>query len=185
MSRLTLRAEGVTKTYGTGAVAMQALRGVDFQASEGEFVLLTGPSGSGKTTLLSALGCVLKPTSGRVMLFDEEVSAMRESDLPRLRLAYIGFIFQGHNLVASLDATQNVALPMRLRGWSTEDANREARRLLEEVARCDYDAIVVELVRYFADVRVCCKHCSNNPRKFKTTAGLIRHVVVIHKITGP
>ena len=133
MSRLTLRAEGVTKTYGTGAVAMQALRGVDFQASEGEFVLLTGPSGSGKTTLLSALGCVLKPTSGRVMLFDEEVSAMRESDLPRLRLAYIGFIFQGHNLVASLDATQNVALPMRLRGWSTEDANREARRLLERV----------------------------------------------------
>ena len=50
---------------------------------------------------------------------------------------------------------------------------------------CDYDAIIVELVRYFADVRVCCKHCSKNPRKFKTAAGLIRHVVVIHKITGP
>lgn len=133
MSGLTIRARGITKTYGSGAVAVQALRGVDFEASEGEFVMLNGPSGSGKTTLLSILGCVLKPTSGEAMIFDEDLTKLPESALPRLRLEYIGFIFQGHNLVASLDARENVALPLRMRGWSVRDAQSEATRLLERV----------------------------------------------------
>ena len=130
---VTLSVRNVTKTYGTGSVAVQALRGVDFEAAAGEFVLLAGPSGSGKTTLLSIMGCVLAPTTGELRIFDEVVSGLRESQLPRLRLSYIGFIFQGHNLIASLDARENVAMPMRMRGWSVRDANREAERLLTRV----------------------------------------------------
>ncbi len=134
---LTLAVKDVTKTYGTGAVAFQALRGVDFEARAGEFVYLAGPSGSGKTTLLSIMGCVLAPTTGEVRIFDEIVSGKRESQLPRLRLSYIGFIFQGHNLIASLDARENVAMPMRMRGYSVREANREADRLLERVGLGD------------------------------------------------
>ncbi|GAB4196553.1 MAG: ABC transporter ATP-binding protein [Sandaracinaceae bacterium] len=134
---ITISARGVTKTYGSGTVAYQALRGVDFEARSGEFVMLNGPSGSGKTTLLSILGCVLTPTSGDVRLFGEAVSGLRESELPRLRLAYIGFIFQGHNLIASLDARDNVALAMRMRGHSVRESNREAERLLVRVGLAD------------------------------------------------
>ncbi len=137
MSEVTLSAKGVTKTYGTGAVAFQALRGVDFEASAGEFVMLNGPSGSGKTTLLSIMGCVLSPTSGEVRIFDELVSGKKERQLPPLRLAYIGFIFQGNNLIQSLDARDNVALPLRLRGYPVREANAEAEALLERVGLGD------------------------------------------------
>ncbi|MGF1467859.1 MAG: ABC transporter ATP-binding protein [Sandaracinaceae bacterium] len=128
-----LAARGVTKTYGKGRLAYQALRGVDFRAAAGEFVMLSGPSGSGKTTLLSILGCVLSATSGSVTIHGEEVTGRPERELPRLRLRYIGFIFQGHNLIASLDAVENVSLPLELRGWSRRDARREASALLERV----------------------------------------------------
>jgi putative ABC transport system ATP-binding protein len=127
----------VTKTYGSGAVAYQALRGVDFSARPGEFVMLSGPSGSGKTTLLSILGCVLSPTSGDVHLFGQRVSGRRESELPALRLAYVGFVFQGSNLLVSLSARENVALPLELRGRSARDARREADELLARVGLGD------------------------------------------------
>ncbi len=136
-AEVTILARNVTKTYGSGAVAYRALRGVDFEARSGEFVMLNGPSGSGKTTLLSILGCVLTPTSGDVSLFGEAISGRRESELPRLRLSYIGFIFQGHNLIASIDARDNVALSMRMRGHSVRESNREAERLLTRVGLAD------------------------------------------------
>lgn len=136
-AEVTLYARAVTKTYGSGAVAYQALRGVDFEARAGEFVMLSGPSGSGKTTLLSIMGCVLTPSTGDVRIYGEQISGRKESELPRLRLSYIGFIFQGHNLIASLDALENVALSMRMRGHSVRDANREAKRLLERVGLGD------------------------------------------------
>jgi putative ABC transport system ATP-binding protein len=128
---------GLTKTYGEGAVAFQALKGVDFRADEGEFVILSGPSGSGKTTLLSILGCVLVPTSGEVSLFGHDVAHAKERDLPFLRLALIGFIFQGFNLVASLSASENVELVLRLRGLSASAARRQAGELLERVGLAD------------------------------------------------
>lgn len=130
-------ARGVTKTFGSGPLAFQALRGVDFEATEGEFVILKGPSGSGKTTLLSILGCVLTASGGTVTLLGEEVSGRRQSSLPALRLAYIGFIFQEHNLIASLDARSNVMLPLELRGWTRREARDEAMRLLEAVDLAD------------------------------------------------
>jgi putative ABC transport system ATP-binding protein len=124
---------GVTKTYGAGETAYQALRGVDLVAHPGEFVMLSGPSGSGKTTLLSIIGCVLSPTSGVVRLFDRDVSKMKESALPALRLATVGFVFQGHNLIASSTASENVALPLELRGCSYREARRQANELLARV----------------------------------------------------
>jgi putative ABC transport system ATP-binding protein len=87
--------QGLRKVYGSGAVAFEALKGVDFHADPGEFVMLSGPSGSGKTTLLSILGCVLRPTAGRVSLFGRDVAAAGEGELPALRLGLIGFVFQG------------------------------------------------------------------------------------------
>lgn len=129
--------KNVTKTYGSGATAYTALKGVDFHAEPGEFVMLSGPSGSGKTTLLSILGCVLSPSSGYVGLLGEDISVAKEKDLPRLRLQYVGFVFQAHNLLASLTATENIAMLLRLRGWDQKDAVKEAHHLLDQVDLSD------------------------------------------------
>ncbi|MBE2250743.1 MAG: ABC transporter ATP-binding protein [Myxococcus sp.] len=127
----------VTKTYGSGALAFQALKGIDMRVEAGEFVMLIGPSGSGKTTLLSILGCVLSPTTGTAAIFGEALHGRRESELPRLRLEYIGFIFQGHNLMSALTAEQNVAVPLELRGYSHHAALVEAREVLTSVGLGD------------------------------------------------
>ncbi len=121
------------KVYGSGATAFTALRNINLRVEPGEFIMLEGPSGSGKTTLLSILGCVLTPTEGEVKLFGESISGRPESQLPELRLGYIGFVFQGHNLVASLTARQNIMLVLQLRGWSVRAASQEAEMLLEQV----------------------------------------------------
>jgi putative ABC transport system ATP-binding protein len=130
-------AKGVRKVFGKGALAFEALKGVDFQVARGEFVMLAGPSGSGKTTLLSILGCVLTATAGEVNLCGEAVSRLPEAELPRIRTQYIGFIFQGNNLLASLTSEENVALQLELRGVQTREALVEARRLLAKVGLGD------------------------------------------------
>jgi putative ABC transport system ATP-binding protein len=124
---------GLTKTFGEGALAWQALRGVDLDVAHGEFLMLVGPSGSGKTTLLSILGCVLTATSGTAALFNQEITALPLAALPRVRLGTIGFIFQGHNLLAALPARDNVALPQLMRGVPRGQALREADELLQAV----------------------------------------------------
>jgi putative ABC transport system ATP-binding protein len=126
-------ARAITKDYGDGGVVYRALKGVDLRVHQGEFLMLVGPSGSGKTTLLSIIGCVLRPTSGELRVFGETVSGLRESQLPEIRLGNIGFIFQGHNLIASMSARENVALVNRLRGAPTKDALEEAHDLLDKV----------------------------------------------------
>ncbi len=130
---LAIEATSVTKTFGSGPLAFQALKGVDFTVRRGEFLILAGPSGSGKTTLLSIFGCVLSATSGEVKLFGETITGRPERELPALRLEKIGFIFQGHNLIASLSSLDNVALPMELRGTSRKTSRERARELLERV----------------------------------------------------
>jgi putative ABC transport system ATP-binding protein len=132
-----IRVENLKKVYGSGSTAVEALRGVDFAVEPGEFVLLSGPSGSGKTTLLSILGCVLSPTSGHVSLLGEDISRSTERDLPRLRLSYIGFVFQSHNLIASLSATDNIAMLLELRGADRKESIKEAHRLLDAVGLSD------------------------------------------------
>lgn len=137
MSELAIELHGVTKTYGTGALAFQALKGIDLQVKPGEFMMLVGPSGSGKTTLLSILGCVLSPTEGEALLFGEQIHGRKESELPDLRLSYIGFIFQGNNLIPALSVEDNVAFPLELRGASRKQALVEARDVLSAVGLAD------------------------------------------------
>jgi len=130
---LVVQARGIAKVFGEGALAFQALKGVDLDVREGELLMLAGPSGSGKTTLLSILGCVLSPSSGELALFGEDVTKLPAKLLPALRLQRIGFVFQGANLIASLSARDNVALVMRLRGLSARNAKDRASEMLERV----------------------------------------------------
>ena len=132
-----IEVRGLNKTYGTGALAYQALKNVDLTVNPGEVLMLQGPSGSGKTTLLSILGCVLTPTTGSVKLSGFELMGCKESMLPQLRLQYIGFIFQAHNLLPSLSTRDNVRLPLMLRGWDEKKANAEAVELLGSVGLGD------------------------------------------------
>src|SRR3990170_6749641 len=99
---LVLEARGLSKVFGSGAAAVRAVDGVDLDVRRGEIVLVMGPSGSGKTTLLTMIGGLLKPTAGRVHVNGYDITAMSESDLPRLRRHYVGFIFQSFNLLDAL-----------------------------------------------------------------------------------
>lgn len=130
-------ARGITKIYGQGALSVQALRGVDLCVSQGELVMLVGPSGSGKTTLLSILGCVLRPTEGTLSLFGRDITHCKEAELPVLRQALIGFVFQGHNLISSLSALDNVRLVLETRGYSLKAAANEAREIISRVGLSD------------------------------------------------
>lgn len=127
----------VTKVFGTGENAFMALRGVDFKVDAGEFVMLSGPSGSGKTTLLSILGCVLTASGGKVQLLGEDVTGANEATLARFRLTFIGFVFQAHNLIASLSAQDNVASLLRLRGYTREESMDESSHILASVGLGD------------------------------------------------
>ncbi|MGA7830853.1 MAG: ABC transporter ATP-binding protein [Terracidiphilus sp.] len=123
----------MTKQYSEGAAGTLALAGVDLTVSRGEVVLMMGPSGSGKTTLLSIMGCILRPTSGQVLLEGKDVTAMNEKQLPAVRLQHIGFVFQGFNLFPTLTAGENVELSLKLKGVHRRQAKDEARSLLEQV----------------------------------------------------
>jgi len=128
---------GVTKTYSEGSSKVPALQGVDLDVEPGEVVLLMGPSGSGKTTLLSIMGCILRATSGSVKLSGREMAGLSERELPAIRLANIGFVFQGFNLFPTLTAGENVELALDLKKIRGAQAKREARRLLEHVELAD------------------------------------------------
>lgn len=136
-SEWAVSARGLTKVFGEGQLAYHALRGIDIDVARGEFMMLAGPSGSGKTTLLSIVGCVLSATSGSLELFGRDVTQLKPNVLSRLRLEQIGFVFQGHNLIASLPARDNVALVLRMQGHAKRDAYRRAEILLDRVGLGD------------------------------------------------
>ena len=125
--------KAISKHFGQGETRVDALREVSLEVYPGEVVALLGPSGSGKTTLLNVIGCILEPTSGFVRLDGEIVYDQRwlRSDLRRLRLDKIGFIFQFHNLLPFLDATDNVALVLELAGKDRAMARKQASELLD------------------------------------------------------
>lgn len=128
-----IRAKGLTKIYREGATEMRALHGVDLEVRARELTLLMGPSGSGKTTLLSILGCILRASDGKLEVLGEDVGALEESELPRIRREAIGFVFQGFNLFPTLRAAENVALALDVRGVRGEVARKRADELLAEV----------------------------------------------------
>src|SRR5229473_904258 len=128
-----IRAEGLSKIYREGATELRALREVDLEVRAGELTLLMGPSGSGKTTLLSILGCILRASEGNLEILGEDVSALREKELPRIRREAIGFVFQGFNLFPALTAAENVALALDVRGVRAGEAKKRGEELLAEV----------------------------------------------------
>ncbi|MFD7814658.1 ABC transporter ATP-binding protein [Streptomyces sp. NPDC059785] len=111
-----VRLESLTKTYGSGESAVPALRETSLSFPRGSFTAIMGPSGSGKSTLLQCAAGLDRPTSGRVLIDGQDTSGLNETRLTELRRAATGFIFQSFNLLPSLTAEQNVALPMRLAG---------------------------------------------------------------------
>lgn len=128
-----LEAYGVTKVFREGREEISVLNGVDVAVAPGEIVALEGPSGSGKTTLLSILGCILTPTSGRVIVDGEEIDPSRPSRLPGIRKRSIGFVFQQYNLFPALTALENVEYALNIKGTGGRAARRQAEEALDEV----------------------------------------------------
>jgi putative ABC transport system ATP-binding protein len=124
---------GVTKLYGAGAASIAALAGVDFRIDHGEFVAIMGPSGSGKSTCMNILGCLDTPTGGAYLFKGMDVGKLSRTQRARLRRYYLGFIFQGFNLLARTSALENVELPLIYRGTRRSERRDRARRALELV----------------------------------------------------
>ncbi|MDX2342866.1 MAG: ATP-binding cassette domain-containing protein, partial [Acidimicrobiia bacterium] len=117
--------------------AIRPIDGLSFTANEGELIVLLGPSGSGKTTLLSCLGGILSPASGEITLGDTRVDGLGASELNQYRRNQVGFVFQAFNLVPSLNAIENVAVPLMLAGKTRRQAMARARELIEVVGLAD------------------------------------------------
>ena len=128
-----IKLENVWKTYRMGDVEVHALRGVDLEVDEGDFLAIQGPSGSGKSTAMNLIGCLDIPTKGKVFLNGQNISELHESDLAQIRGRKIGFIFQQFNLINTLSALENVMLPMMFQGVPEEERVKRATKLLEMV----------------------------------------------------
>ncbi len=124
---------GITKTYGEGPAAFQALRGIDLDIAQGEFVAVMGPSGSGKSTAMNVLGCLDTPTSGSYVFQGVRVEKLSRDQRALLRRHFFGFVFQGFNLLARTTALENVELPLIYRGAPLAARHAAARAALAQV----------------------------------------------------
>lgn len=129
--------KNLTKTYGQGSAAFQALKGIDLRIDQGEFVSIMGPSGSGKSTLMNLLGCLDRPTSGAYRYEGIAVETLNSVQLSLLRRYALGFIFQGFNLLARTSAIENVELPLLYRGIKRAQRHDMARQALAQVGLPD------------------------------------------------
>lgn len=133
----SIELENVDKKYHLGDTIVEALKNVDVEIKEGDFVAIMGPSGSGKSTLMNMIGALDVPTSGEVSVDDTDISTLSEDELAVLRSKKVGFVFQQFNLIPSMNATENVALPMLFRGKSKSERTERARNILEKVGLGD------------------------------------------------
>jgi len=125
--------QGVTKTYGKGSAAMNALRGIDLRIGQGEFVAVMGPSGSGKSTCMNILGCLDTPAAGTYLFEGVDVAKLSRDQRALLRRNYLGFVFQGFNLLDRTSALENTELPLIYRDTPAGERRERARRALEAV----------------------------------------------------
>lgn len=131
---------GITKTYGSGSAAFQALRGIDLDIRQGEFVAVMGPSGSGKSTAMNLLGCLDVPTSGEYHFQDVQVEQLSRDERALLRRHCFGFVFQGFNLLARTSALENVELPLLYRGMPRQERHEKARSALAQVGLTGWES---------------------------------------------
>ncbi len=124
---------GITKVYRTGQVTFEALRGIDLDVADNEFIAIVGPSGSGKSTLMNLIGCLDTPTEGRYLLQDEEVEKMSPNQLAEIRNRKVGFVFQAFNLLPYATAYENVELPLIFAGVGDRERRRRVTELLSRV----------------------------------------------------
>lgn len=129
----------IVKIYGSGDNSFLALKGIDMDISEGEFVALMGPSGSGKSTMANILGCLDKATEGAYLFNGVDVFSLNRNETALLRRNYIGFIFQGFNLLARTTALENVELPLLYRGMSKKKRKEKAREALNMVGLSEWE----------------------------------------------
>ncbi len=132
-----VKLEGVSKIYGSGRAAVEALKGVEFQIDEGDFVSVIGPSGSGKSTFLNMVGVLDRPTKGKVFVRGKETEKLGDDELATIRGKQIGFVFQFFNLIPTLTALENVTLPMWFQGKSKAEMDKKGKELLEMVGLGD------------------------------------------------
>jgi len=134
-----IRLRGVTKVYGSGQAELFALKGIDLDIQAGEFVAIMGPSGSGKSTAMNILGCLDKPSAGQYLFRGTAVESLSRDQLARLRRRYLGFVFQGFNLLARTSAQENVELPLLYRGESGPRRHRLAAEALAAVGLAGWE----------------------------------------------
>jgi len=132
-----VRLEGITRSYGSGEARVQVLHGVDFSIAQGEFVAVMGPSGSGKSTVMNILGCLDTPTSGSYAFRGARVETLSRNQRALLRRHFIGFVFQGFNLLGRTSALENVELPLIYRGEPPARRHALARKALAAVGLAD------------------------------------------------
>jgi putative ABC transport system ATP-binding protein len=128
-----ISAKNLNKTYGSGGLAVTALKDVSFEVSPGEFVAVMGPSGCGKSTLLHLLGGLDRPTAGEISIDGQKLTDLNDNQLTELRRRKIGFVFQFFNLIPVLNAVENAALPMTLDGVAQPEARKRSEEWLTKV----------------------------------------------------
>lgn len=137
---MIIRAEGLGRVFGSGETAVAAVVDASFEVDAGELVVLRGPSGSGKTTLLTMLGGLDRPTTGRVVLGDRDLTAMTEDELAAVRQRELGYVFQTFGLLPVLSAAENVEVPLRIIGTPPAERDERVRELLAIVGLGDHAA---------------------------------------------
>lgn len=132
-----IRLRGITRVYGTGEVEVRALDGIDLDIHKGEFVAIMGPSGSGKSTAMNVIGCLDVPTGGHYLFNGVEAGALTQDQRALLRRHYLGFVFQGYNLLPRTSALQNVELPLIYKGLGRAERRQAALEALAKVGLAD------------------------------------------------